>query len=74
MAALYQEIAGRVQEMALIMGRTLRTRGTWSQLTIRPTAGGPEAADEDIEVELVINADTGETGCYDYVDNVCIPC
>jgi hypothetical protein len=76
MARLYEEVTGNVQQMATIMGRKLHMPGTWSEVTIRVSQGSAagDVDEDEIEVELVVNPETGETGCYDYVDNICVPC
>lgn len=74
MARLFEEITANVQEISTIMSRLHRQPATWTRAII--TQPNPDAADDDadIEVEHIVNPDTGDSGCYDHVEKTCGPC
>ena len=78
MARLYEEVSGRVTEMALIVGRTLG-RDTEDAIeiafarTLKERNGGTTPAPPDPSGRM-IHFSNCEWGCYDYVTGECYPC
>jgi len=73
MARLFEEISAKVQEMSTIMSRLHGQPAVWTKAIItQPNTASDD--DVDIEVEHIVNPDTGDSGCYDHVDMTCGPC
>ncbi|RFU18908.1 hypothetical protein D0Z06_24205 [Geodermatophilus marinus] len=70
-------MAGKAQEIALMMARILKKRGTWSELIIRP-ADANRSADEVqtdwVDLEIFLTPEGETLGCYDYNNNLAGPC
>jgi hypothetical protein len=68
MARLYEEVHTRVEEMAMITARALKTKaGAASHVQFRPLASGPKGELPAVEV---VHTASG-CGCYDYSQGVC---
>jgi len=79
MARLYEEVCSRLQEMALITGRTLGMSTDNLDYTFRRLKNTGQAAPQlDALIRFqgieIICSPTGGCGCYDYDAGICFPC
>lgn len=73
MGRLFEEITGRVQEMAAIMNRLHGTSLNWTRFEIGPAPSGDASGDIPVIV-VVCNPETGDCGCHDPEAGTCGPC
>ncbi|QEL16450.1 hypothetical protein [Limnoglobus roseus] len=72
MARLYEEVKGRLEEMALIVSRTLHLPDSGDALAVfhpRPVKPGERMP---VDIEIICHGNV--CGCYDYRDGTCGPC
>ena len=76
MARLFEEISANIQEMSTIMSRLHGQPAAWTKAIItQPNSTSADGSDDaDIEVEHIVNPETGDSGCYDHVEMTCGPC
>jgi hypothetical protein len=82
MARLYEEVSGRLEEMALIVARTLgKTSEGYTEVAFKrrkrlsDTRGqGSERRAQAEEQTEVIHFDGCGWGCYDHGQGICYPC
>ena len=73
MSQLYEEVAGRLKEMALITARVLGIPPDATQgVRLTPTDTGPK--DSSAQFRYAIVCGTDSCGCYDYEAGLCYEC